>query len=188
MEKKPSLFIILSRSPWWLSVLLAASIFIGVRFFRPALIAASAAFPFAAIAAYAAWRQLRVPGEAAVADILGRLRTLSWDEFSAELEAGLRRDGYELVPLDKGAADYELRKDGRITLVSCKRWKVTQTGIAPLRELLAVREARGTGDCLYVSAGEFSPNAIELAGRENVRLLAGADLAKLFGRGVPKRA
>ena len=42
MEKKPSLFTVLSRSPWWLSVLLTASIFIAVRFFLPTLIAASA--------------------------------------------------------------------------------------------------------------------------------------------------
>jgi len=187
MAKKQSLFDVLLRSPWWLSVLLAASIFIGVRFFLPTLIAASAALPFAVIAAIAAWRQLRVPGEATVAEILGQLRALSWEEFSSGLEAGLRRDGYALEPLHGDAADYELRKEGRVTLLSCRRWKVAQTGIAPLRELLAARETRGARDCIYVSAGEFSPNARELAGRENMRLLTGADLAKLFGRKKLKR-
>lgn len=188
MANKKSLFNVLLGSPWWLSVLLSASIFIGVRIFLPALIAASAALPFAVIAGIAAWHQLRVPGEAAVAEVLAHLRTLSWAEFSAGLEAGLRRDGYDLAVQNGGAVDYELRKDGRITLMSCKRWKVAQTGIAPLRELLAARDARGTGACLYVSAGEFSPNAQELARRENMRLLSGADLARLFGRSKLKRA
>jgi len=187
MAKKQSLFNVLMRSPWWMSVLLSASIFFGVRLFLPTLIAASAALPFAVIAAIAAWRQLRVPGEAAVAEILGQLRSLSWEEFSTGLEAGLRRDGYTLEPLQGDAADYQLRKDGRITLMSCRRWKVAQTGIAPLRELLAARETHGARDCIYVSAGEFSPNAQALAGRENLRLLTGADLAKLFGRKRLKR-
>lgn len=179
MEKKPSLFTVLSRSPWWLSVLLTASIFIAVRFFLPTLIAASAAFPFGVISIYAAWRQLRVPGEATVTKKLDELRNLSWAEFSVRLDNAFRRDGYEVARLDDDAADFELRKNGQLTLASCRRWKVAQTGIAPVRALLAAKEVRGARNCLYVSAGEFSPNASELALANGVRLLSGTDLAKL---------
>ena len=184
MEKKPSLFTVLSRSPWWLSVLLTASIFIAVRFFLPTLIAASAAFPCGVISIYAAWRQLRVPGEAAVTKKLDELRSLSWAEFAVRLEGAFRRDGYEVTRLEGDAADFELRKKGQLTLASCKRWKVAQTGIAPLRALLAEKEARGARDCLYVAAGEFSPNANELALASGIRLLSGTDLARMF-RGKP---
>ena len=57
------------------------------------------------------------------------------------MEAGFRSDGYAVVALTRGAADFELRKSGRVALACCKRWKVSQTDIEPLRELLLANYA-----------------------------------------------
>ena len=62
MASKESLFAILSRQPWWLSVLVAGALFGSAQLFLPGMIAAAIAIPFLGIACYAGWRQMRSPG------------------------------------------------------------------------------------------------------------------------------
>ena len=183
---KNSLFAILSRSPWWVSFLIAAGLFMAIRQFLPDYAAAFSTLPFLAIAGYAGWRQLRAPSADSVAATLESLRAMSWQAFSALIEAAFRADGYAVVAIAGDAVDYELRKDGRIALVACKRWKVAQAGIAPLRELIEAKEAVGAHDCIYVTAGDLSPNAREYAVKQKIRLLVGADLTQRIA-GVKKK-
>jgi len=107
-----------------------------VRLFMPDYAAAAATLRFLGIGGYAGWRQLRVPNPERVGEALAALRAMSWQEFAAKMEAAFRSDGYAVVALTRGGADFELRKGGRVALARCKRWKVAQTGIEPLRELL----------------------------------------------------
>ncbi len=74
-------------------------------------------------------------------EVLAALRTMSWQEFAAKMEAGFRSDGYAVVALAHCAGDFELRKGGRVALAGCKRWKVAQTSIERLRELLLANYA-----------------------------------------------
>src|SRR5450830_1725599 len=113
---KRSLFAILSRSPWWLSVLIAAALFMVVRQFMPDYAALASTLPFLGIAGYAGWRQSRVPNSERVVEVLAALRAMSWQEFAAIMEAAFRSDGYAVAVLTRGAADFELRKDGRFAL------------------------------------------------------------------------
>jgi restriction system protein len=179
---KQTLFSILSRSPWWVSVLIAGALFAGVRMFLPDFAAFCAALPFLGIAGYAGWRQLRTPGTTNVADMLARLRAMSWQDFSAVMAEAFRRDGYGVTELAAGAADLELRKNRRVAVVSCKRWKVAQTGVGPLRELFDVMRAREAEDCIYVTAGDFTAQAREFAIEKSIRLLNDVALARLVGR------
>src|SRR5450759_3502538 len=94
---KRSLFSILSRSPWWLSVLIAAAVFMAVRLFMPDYAAFAATLPFLGIAGYAGWRQSRVPNPERVAEVLAALRAMSWQEFAAIMETAFRSDGYAVV-------------------------------------------------------------------------------------------
>lgn len=141
MIAKRSLFAILSRSPWWLSVLIAAALFMLVRLFMPDYAALASTLPFLGIAGYAGWRQSRELNPERIAEALATLRATSWQEFAAITEAAFRSDGYTVVALTRGAADFELRRNGRVALACCKRWKVSQTGIEPLRELLPANYA-----------------------------------------------
>ena len=126
-----SLFAVLLRSPWWISLLVAvataaASRFMLARFDMPELYAIFVAMPFLVIGSVAAWQQLRAPSAARIAGTLESLRALSWDEFSAALEDAFRREGYAVNRLATAGADLELTKAGRVSLVGGKRWKVAR--------------------------------------------------------------
>lgn len=175
-----SLFAILLRSPWWVSALIAAAVIGFFRFLMPTMYAVAAALPFIVISAYVGWKQLRAPSGKRIAGTLGRLRALPWDEFAGEMAKAYGREGYEVHRLGSGQADLELARGGRKTLVACKRWKATRTGVEPLRELDAARRAREAETCIYVAAGEITGQARAFAAQRNIRLLEGAELAKLL--------
>lgn len=179
---KRSLFAILSRSPWWLSVLVAAALFMAVRQFMPDAAALASTLPLLGIAAYAGWRQMRAPSTEHGADALAALRALSWRDFAARIEEAFRRDGHAVVALAGGGADFELRKNGRIALAACKRWKVAQGGVGPLRELLQAKQAADAGDCIYVTAGDLSANARQFATQNGIRLLCEVELVAFLAR------
>jgi restriction system protein len=176
-----SLFAILLRSRWWLSLLLALGVFALTRLFFPAGVAAFAAAPFAVIGFYAAFQQLRRPGAKHVARTLERARALPWDGFRTALEEAFRREGCAVKRLDRGV-DLELTREGRVTLVGCKRWKAVRTGIEPLREFDAASAARGADGRIYVAAGEVTENARAFAQEKKIRLLEADELAGLLGK------
>jgi restriction system protein len=182
MASKDSLFAVLSRQPWWLSVAVAAALFGSAQVFLPAMISAAIAVPFLGIACYAGWRQLRTPGASDVEATLARIRNMPWENFSAVISEAFRRDGYAVTEVFKGAIDLKLDKAGRMTLVSCKRWKVAQAGVGPLRDLLKAKKAEDAAECIYVAAGDITANAREFATQKSIRLLHGAALANLIAR------
>ncbi len=81
--------------------------------------------------------------------------------------------------LDTVHADFELTQNSRTTLVACKRWKATRTGIEPLRGLHAAARAR-EAESIYVAAGEVTDTARAFVAQQNIRLIQGAELAKLL--------
>jgi len=175
-----SLFAILLRARWWVSVLVALGAFAGVRFFLSVGYAVFAALPFIVIAVMALWKQLRVPSGARLDAAIDALRAMTWEEFARALEQGYRRQGY-VVKRVEGAADFELERAGRLSLVAAKRWKASSTGVEPLKELVAVGEARGAVECVYVLAGEMTQNALGFAKKTKINWMRGADLVKLAG-------
>jgi len=182
---KDSLFAVLLRSPWWISIAIAAGIVAVVRLVLPGVHVAYAVFaalPFIVIGAIAGWRQLRQPGTARVAGTLEAVRGMSWGDFSGALEDAFRRDGYAVSRLDGPAADLELTRGGRTSLVACKRWKVARTGVDPLRELDAAKRARDAHECIYIATGEITDGALKFAREKGIRVVHGAELAKLLPR------
>ena len=173
-----SLFAILLRSPWWVSSVIAVAVIAALRFLMPTMYAVAAALPFIGIALYVAYRQLREPSGKRVARTLERLRALPWDEFAGEMAKAYAREGYEVQRLAHAKADFALLRGGRTTLIACKRWKATRTGVEPLRELDAVRRAEEASECVYVAAGEVTEQARAFAEQRNIRLVGGVELAK----------
>ena len=173
-----SLFAILLRARWWVSVLVALGAFAVVRLFLHEGYAFFAALPFIVITVMALWRQLRVPSGARLDTAIDALRAMTWEEFARALEQGYRRQGYSVKRVE-GAADFELEKAGRLSLVAAKRWKASSTGVEPLKELVAAGEARGAVECVYVLAGEMTQNALGFAKKSRINWVRGADLVKL---------
>lgn len=178
-----SLFAILLRKPWWISLLIAAVLALAMAAMMPKGLAAygiSAGLPFLVIAIIAFVRQLRTPSAAQVAHTQQAVAALSWRDFAGAAEAAFRRDGYEVARHPGPAADFVLTRDGQRTLVSCKRWKAARNGIEPLRDLQAAAAASDARACIFITAGALTDNARRFAGETNIRVLQGAELAKLF--------
>ena len=149
-----------------------------------------AALPFLGIGAAAAWKQAGAPTPARIAATLEAVRPMAWSEFADALETAYRADGYVVSRLADRAADFELRKAGRTTLLAARRWKVARTGIEPLRELVAARQARDARECLYVAIGEVTDKARRFATENRIGIVAGPELARLLpaaGPGAKRR-
>jgi restriction system protein len=187
-----SLFAILLRSPWWISIVIAAIIAAIARAsLRDEFViyGALAGTPFLVIGIVAASRQLRVPSAKRVAVTLDAIGAMPWREFSDKVEEAFRRNGYEVARLSGGGADYAMTKSGRTALLSCRRWKAASSGIEPLRELQTAMKARDAHESIYMTAGDVSDSARRFAKERNIRLLQGAELAQLFrSTGTAKKA
>ena len=172
-----SLFAVLLRSPWWASLGLAAGVFFLARLFVPPVYAAFVPLPFLAIAGVVIWRRLRQPSARKLARRLEALRALPRDEFAAALEQGFRRQGYGVTRLH---GELQLTRSGRVSLVDCRRWKATRTGVEPLREFQAAGRKSEAQELIYVAAGEVTANAVAFAKQNNIRLVGQAELAELL--------
>ena len=186
-----SLFAILLRSPWWISVAIACAMTAIALALLPEayrLFGAITGLPFLVIGCIAAWKQWEAPSNARIDKTLEAVRAMSWVEFSRVMESAYRRQGYGVSAV-RGAADFEITKEGRTALVHCKRWKVARTGVDALSELHAMKEARDAHECIYVAAGEITDNARIFAAKHGIRLVGGAELARLLpGEGSGKKA
>ena len=185
-----SLFAILLRSPWWISVVIAVVLgVIGAALlpeqFR--VIGALSGLPFGVIGAIAARRQWQLPSAARVAETQQALAAMAWPAFAALLEQAFRRDGYTVQRGKAAAVDFELERQGRRMLVSARRWKSARTGLEALRALQAVRdatEAQGAPDALYIGLGELSDNARPFAAQHGIAVWQAAEMAHAL-RGLP---
>lgn len=178
-----SLFAILLRKPWWISIGIAIVVSLAASTLFPRAIAAygiSAGVPFLIIGVMAFYRQMRVPSQAQVVRTLETVGAMSWRDFSAAVEAGYRRDGYEVKRLEAGAADFEITRAGRTSLVSCKRWKAAGTGVEPLRELHEQADARDARECIYIGTGQLTDTARRFAAEKKIRVVQGTGLAELL--------
>lgn len=177
-----SLFAILLRSPWWMSFLVAIAIGLVGRFVAPEeyfSYALAFTLPFIVIGTIAAWRQKDVPSETRVAETVEAVSAMSWQEFSGLMEKAFQRDGFSVKRI-KGGADFSIEKDGRVSLVCCKRWKAASQGVEPLRELEAAREAQEAREALYVSVVDVSEGARRYAKENRIALMLAPQLTRLL--------
>ena len=185
-----SLFAILLRSPWWISLGVGVALALLMRVLLPPEYAAPAmlgSFPFFVIAAMAAWKQLRAPSAAQVEQTLQRLQAMNSRDFIAALEAAFRAEGHEVRRLDLPGADLELTKGPRRTVIACRRWKAAKLGAEPLRELQAARQRLEADAAVYVGIGETSEQAADLLRSAKVQRMGAIELVQLL-RGQPSGA
>ena len=184
---KQTLFHILSRQPWWVTLIVAFALFwITYAIFPP--VAPFIPAPFVVLAiyiAYTQWRSSGAPGDPR--ERLAALREMSWETFSAAVTAAYRKQGYDVAPSEGRGYDFKLVKNGRVTLLQCRQWKVNQVGVAPIRQLAEAVERSEASRGICLAAGDFSAPARKTAASEPVTLVSGAELAKLVGRVGKKR-
>ena len=181
-----SLFAILLRSRWWISIALAALVTLVSTALLPkdiAPFAAITALPFFGIGCVAAWRQLRAPSPAKVEQALEIAAQQSWREFADRLDRAWQAEGYTVTRLpDKDGADFVLEREGRTTVASAKRWKAGVHGMEPLRALLAAGQARDAATVCYLSLQPPAENAAAWAKQQGIALISGQDLGSLLAK------
>ena len=178
---KNSLFAVLLRSPWWISIAIATVVALLAGALLPAqyrLVGVVSALPFVVIGALAARRQWRLPSAAQVSQTLQSVGQMAWPEFAQQLEATFQRQGYTVQRLNSGAVDFELERQGRRTLVCARRWKSARIGLEPLRALQTARAAADASDALFVGLGELSDNARPYAAEHGITVWQPAELAQ----------
>lgn len=182
-----SLFAALLRAPWWVSFLVMFAVALVAGALLPEAYKTAGmlgAFPFFVIGVMAAWRQRNAISPSRIQELVEQARFMGWRDFSVLVEEALRQQGFVVTRLNEGPADFQIEKNGRVTLVSAKRWKAATVGAEHLRELLAVRQSRDAFSCTCMSLGVFSQAAIDLANDSPMQLLGSANIAQLMHDGA----
>jgi restriction system protein len=192
-----SLFAILLRSPWWISVTIGGAIgLLGVALLPESWRVAGAlsGFPFVVIGGAAAWRQSKLPSAARIDATQRAVAAMAWPAFAALLEQAFVRDGYAVQrgrATQADGVDFVLERKGRRMLVSARRWKSARTGLEPLRALQAARDAAGDdlpNDALLISLSELTDTAKPFAAQHRIAIWQAAELAQaLRGLALPRQ-
>ena len=181
-----SLFAVLLRAPWWVSLAIAAVLSLVLAALLPdeyRVVGALSTFPFVAIAALAAWRQAQLPSAAEVARTQEAVAAMTWGAFSSRLEQAFRNDGFEVQAGKVAPVDFELSRGGRRMLVSARRWKSAQTGVEPLRALQAARQAADASDALLICMGGLTDTARPFATQHSIKVWQAAEIAQALRPG-----
>ncbi len=180
---KNSVFAQLLRANWYVSGFIGVLMgLIGVISMPPGyrLFGTIMGIPFLIVCFIRFRQQWDEPGPMRTEEVLQKMRKLTWDQFSAEIEVALLRDGFAVKRIDMQEADFHITADGKTALVSCRRWKVPNTGIEPLRELHKAVVREGVDEGYYVTAGEYTDNALKFASEKKLKLIHDMPLVKLL--------
>ncbi len=178
-----SLFAILLRSPWWLSIVVVVAIALASRAFLPdryLVFGILGSLPFLVIGVIAAFKQIQALSDEDVTRLLHSAAAMSWRDFSGALEQAYGQQGYQVSRLDGRAADLMLAKAGRRTLVAGKRWKAGNHGIEPLRALSEDRQSQDTSHCVYITLADVGHKTRLFATENQIELIHGPALAQLL--------
>jgi restriction system protein len=190
--------------PWWVGVVIAAIIYVFLKWVFPlaagsneflAQLAATAqssagllALIFLALAGlslFLAYRRRRVLDLETSLATLRALPRRRFEQFAAE---AFQYQGYAVS--ETGSAgdcgiDFILRRENEKVLLQCRRWRSETIDIAPVRELYDVMAAEQASGCAFLTTGGYSSDALRFAAGKPVRLIAGPELEKML-RGVKR--
>jgi restriction system protein len=186
VANQTTLFQVLARQPWWITILVAFAMFwLAYAVYPP--VAPFFALPFVVLGIYIGFRQWRSGVPSDPSERLETLRNMSWEDFSAAVCDAYRRQGYAVTPSREQGFDFMLAKDGRVTLLQCRRWKVNQVGAEPVRELARAVDLAQAYRGICLATGEFSIPARKIAAAEPVALISGSELVMLVRPGRKAR-
>jgi restriction system protein len=200
-RKDESILNLLIECPWWVSVLVSAAAFVGLRYVLPTIdfrggLESSFAkglsqfAPFVAmfllipapIAALNSWRKRRLLDSQKGID---SIRALGWGEFEELVGEAYRRRGYRVIENtaagpDEGI-DLVLKKGGSLILVQCKHWKSSKVGVNIVRELFGVMTAKHATSGILITSGVFTQEAKNFGADKPIDLVDGTRLLQLIG-------
>jgi restriction system protein len=183
---KSSLFAVLLRSPWWYSVLVGLVFLGGSLIFgegKYLVLGIFGALPFLGIAGYAGYKQSQLPSHKRVPEVAQKARKMPAAEIAGNIADRYIEKRYDSAAFKGNAADLELTRGHQKILLCSKRFKVANTGIEPLKQLVAAGENNEATGYLYVALGEISTSAREYARQNNIEFIQAARLAAfIYGK------
>lgn len=199
-RKRGHVLVLLTESPWWVSMLIAAVVYAAmswiipsIRFSSRSLNSLAAVMPkfawvfgvlFLYIALIAFIKQRRRQRLFDTRRNLESIRALSWQEFELLIGEAFRRKGYSVEERGgagpDGGVDLVLRKNGERSIVQCKHWKTQQIGVNVVRELLGSMTAENVRKGFLVTTGRFTNEAQAFAQGKQIDLIAGDELQQLI--------
>ena len=183
--RENSIFATLLRSPWWVSMLIGGTIALAAFALfasKFAYFGVFSALPFFGIGLVRAYRQMQQPSRRVITMTEESIRGMSPREFSGILSSTYIEDGYVVTPSKAKAADLKLENNGQVTLVSCRRVKAANTGLEPLRALVAAGETQAAARLIYVTIGDLSTEARGYDSEHGIQILGLETLAGMIGR------
>lgn len=198
-QKNDSPLNLLIMAPWWVSVILGAIAYVGLKYVLPNLgdentflnsfaqaipqFAPFAALLFGMIAVLSYFFGRK---QAALVDEQQSLESLcevSWKEFEWLVGEVFRRQGYRTEESLGGGADggidLILRRDGQTTLVQCKRWKSKPVGVPIIRETFGILTAEGVYRAMVITTSKFTKESKDFARGKPIDLIDGPRLLTL---------
>lgn len=202
----------LMGAPWWVSIMLSAGIYIGGTYILPILAENSNNFILQAfvsnipnITPYFAFLFL-IPAPIAFFKQYQRKRrydsttslikahkntsplsALSWIEFESYMGEYFKHQGYNVKQSfshkPDGGVDIWLRKNGELSLVQCKHWKVRKVGVQVLREMYSVMIENHASKMIIVTSGDFTSEAVSFALDKRLWLVNGSELVHMVEDG-----
>jgi restriction system protein len=189
----------LADSPWWISVVFAVVVYVGISWVLPSIAGSNIflraiakgmqgvawifALPFLLVAGFAAFRSYSRRHLLDSQKGLETLRALSWQNFERLVGEAYRRQGYVVEEVGgsapDGGIDLVLHRQGSKVIVQCKRWKSAQVGVSSIREFYGVTVAKNAERGIFVTTGTFTRDALDFADGKPLELVDGRHLAIL---------
>jgi len=204
-RRQESLFDLIAQLPWWVGVVSAALVYVGVRFVVPAVappspmlqglahatpaIAWMLTIPFLAASLLSGVRQYSQRRLFEAQTNLESVRGLSWQEFERLVAEAFSRQGYFVEErggsAPDGGIDLELWKSGKKAVVQCKHWRSKHAGVNLVRELYGVMTAKSADEAIFVCTGDYTEEAQRFADGKPIRLINGSALLKMINAVQP---
>ncbi|MFO7931540.1 MAG: restriction endonuclease [Thermodesulfobacteriota bacterium] len=203
---RENLLELLVDAPWWVSVLIAAAVFVLLKFVLPGvftgqslsgalagglsqaawLIAVIVLIP-APVSAYNTWKKNRLLiGE----EDASAISKLSRRAFAQLVEDLYSNNGYRLEqnadPVDQAEVDIIAENREEKVLVQYRHHKSGRINEQAVKAMIDRLENDDARQAHIISCSGFTPEAVELAADTGVKLLDSEDLAEMISRGQTK--
>ena len=195
-----SLLEALALLPWWVSVVLSATVYIIMKYIIPLIAFNNIVFKVFAqaspniafilalfllmpvpISAFNSWHKSRLLDSQKDIDAI---RSLHWKTFEELINEAYRRQGYSVSANpgkgSDGGIDLTLRRNGETVLVQCKHWKAYKVDVKVVRELYGLVVAENASKGIVVTSGTFTQPAKDFAKDKPIELIDSKALVRLI--------
>lgn len=114
------------------------------------------------------------------ADPAVEIRAMKWANVQLLLAEAFRLQGFLVKEIGGELADMVLVKEEGTWLVDCRHWSAAEVGANAPGQLYGAMGRLGAKGGYVVTAGKFTPNALEFARGLNVELVPGRELARML--------